>query len=349
MGNSMSSRILITGAQGFLGRYLVADWLSADPDISIAGLGRSVRCERHFTHVVNRRGTRVPAPLPMSLAEAFHTERYKYHRLDLADTKLLASFIQAFRPDIVIHLAASLRDDPPDCLGRNNIGAVVSLLQAIRESGLSTPRVVFGSSGSVYGRAIEGARPLHEDSICTPIDPYSVTKQAAEKLGRILADNYEVQAMWARIFNPVGPGQDERHLCGWLGCQVAAIADGIEPPVVTAGALETTRDYIDARDVATAIRLIATKGVAGWTYNVANGQETSGEQILETLLGIVEHRGRVSVERRQGRPVDILRHFADVGRLAALGYQPKHSLRESLADVLDYYRELNRDSDLATT
>ena len=63
MGQSLSSvtkRILITGAQGLLGRYLVADWLTVDPEVVVIGIGRSERLDRHFTHAVNWKDVRVP-------------------------------------------------------------------------------------------------------------------------------------------------------------------------------------------------------------------------------------------------------------------------------------------------
>jgi GDP-4-dehydro-6-deoxy-D-mannose reductase len=333
----MGPRVLITGAQGFVGRYLVADWLTADPLVIVLGLGRSMRLDGHFTHTVHWGENRVPAPLPPSLAPSLRTDRYQYRALDLANTELLASLIGEFQPDIIVHLAASLRDDPPERLVQTNIGTVVSLLESLTKVRVAPPRIVFGSSGAVYGPA--ASLPLHEDSNCAPIDPYSATKRAAEELGRILADRHGVPVLWARIFNPVGPGQDERHLCSWLGWQVAAIAAGVQAPVVSVGPLHTTRDFIDVRDTVRALRELATRGAPGLAYNVASGQETSGQQVLDTLLRLSGLTDRVSVQRRPGRRADFERHYANVARLAALDYRPRYCLDDSLAYVLAYYRD----------
>ena len=146
-----------------------------------------------------------------------------------------------------------------------------------------------------------------------------------------------LHATWARVFNPLGPGQDERHLCGWLGQQVASIAAGHQRPVISVGPLHTTRDYIDVRDTATALRTIAEVGSAGATYNVATGVETTGEQVLECLLDRSGLRGQVEVVRRPGRPSDMERHFADVSRLSDLGWTPSWRLDESLEEVVGYY------------
>ncbi len=336
----MAGRVVVTGAQGFLGRYLVAGWLAAEPQVTVVGIGRSSRLDDHFTHDVGWGEFRVPAPLPPSLGRMLCNDRYQYFRLDMTDPSSLTQFLADIRPDIVVHLAASLRDDPPTQLVRANIGAVASLFESVSRVGLGPARIVLGSSGSVYGDIPGRVPPFREDAACAPIDSYSVTKSAGESLSRLLAEQCPgVSVLWARIFNLVGPGQHERHLCGWLGRQVAAIASGVQPPVVSVGPLYTTRDFIDVRDAATAIRLVATSGEPGTTYNVASGRETSGRQILDTLLGVANLTGRVLVERRPGRSVDMRRHYADVARLAALGFSAQYSLGDSLTHVLEYYRE----------
>lgn len=333
----MSVRVLITGAQGFIGRYLAADWLAADDTASVLGVGRSERQDAHFTHAIHWADQRLQAPLPADLARALRSERYAYRALDLADTARLTDLVAEFRPSIIVHLAASLRDDPPARLVATNIGTVVSVLEAVAAA-RAAPRILFGSSGSVYGPVPEHRLPIREDTPCAPTDPYAATKRAAEELGAILAERCLVPAIWARIFNPVGPGQDERHLCGWLGRQIAAIAGHAMPPVVTVGPLHTTRDYIDVRDTASALRRIAIRGEPGCAYNVAAGEETRGQEILDTMLELTGLAGRIELKRRPARPVDVNRAYADVERLAGLGHEARFDLNRSLADVLSYYR-----------
>jgi GDP-4-dehydro-6-deoxy-D-mannose reductase len=342
-GETAEVRVLITGAQGFIGRYLAADWLTADPSVTVLGVGRSARLDDSFTHSVSWAESRVPAPLPPGLAQSLRSQRYQYRALDVANTGPLAALVAEFEPGIIVHLAASLRDDPPARLVQTNIGTVVSLLEAVAQVGGAhsspRPRIVFGSSGSVYGPVGAASLPVRETAGCSPSDPYAATKRAAEELGRILADRYGLPVLWARIFNPVGPGQDERHLGGWLGWQLAAIAAGVRPPVVSVGPLHTTRDYIDVRDTARALRKLAMRGAPDFAYNVASGRETSGQQIFDTLLELSGLGDRVKVDRLPARPADTERYYANVDRLGALGYRPRFGLTESLADVLAFYRD----------
>lgn len=335
----MTRRVLVTGAQGFLGRYLVANWLTADPQAIVFGVGRSARLDGHFTHDVHWGDVRVQAPLPAHLAEVLRNDRYRYFAIDVTNTPAFARLLSETRPEIVVHLAAALRDDPPVQLVHANIGTVASLFESILVAGIDSPRIVFGSSGFIYGHIPGRIPPLREDALCQPIDPYSATKRAAEELGRILAERDGLAVLWARIFNPVGPGQDERHLCGFLARQLAAIAQGVQRPVVRAGSLDTTRDFVDVRDVASALRLLAVRGQPGSVYNVASGRETSGQEVFDTLTELSGLIGLVSIERQLARRVDIQRHFASIERLAVLGYECEYSLKDSLADVLSYYRD----------
>jgi GDP-4-dehydro-6-deoxy-D-mannose reductase len=332
-----ASHVVVTGAQGFVGRYVVGDWLRANPDVKVIGLGRSPQLDDHFTHRVHTGTSEVPAPLPPFLAEALRTERYRYVQLDVADAPAVARVLADVRPDIIIHLAGSLRDDPPAQLVRANIETVACLFEGVQRVGLDSVRIVFGSSGSVYGYIPGRHPPLAEDAACAPLDPYAATKYAAEILGQILARDLRGAVLWARIFNPVGPGQDERHLCGWLGWQIAAIARRARPPILSVGPLSSTRDFIDVRDVAAGLRSIATKGEPGLAYNVASGRETSCRQVLEKLVHLAGLAESVSIEERPPRRADLPRHYADISRLVRLGFTPQYDLDRSLRHLLAYY------------
>jgi GDP-4-dehydro-6-deoxy-D-mannose reductase len=335
----MPERVLITGAQGFVGRYLVAHWLAAFPGATVLGVGRSPRRDDHFTHAVTWGTARVRAPLPPPLRPPTDTARYDYAALDVTQEDAVRALVRDFRPNVVVHLAAALRDDPPEHLFRTNVLGTVALLEAVATADVGAPRLVLGGSGAVYGSAAPEALPLREEAPRVPVDLYGVSKLAAEEATRVVARRHGLAPIGARIFNPLGPGEDERHLGGRLASQVAAIEAGELPPAVAVGPLDTTRDFVDVRDVAQALELLAHRGTPGEVYNVASGTETRCEAILQLFLGRDCLGERVRVERRPGRPADVPRHFADVGRLRALGFRCRHPLAESVADVLQYYRD----------
>lgn len=335
----MTARVLITGAQGFCGRYLVADWLAHAPDVVIVGIGRSARLDDTFTHEVHWGHRRLEAPLPDGLARAARDPRYRYVPVDLHDRPTLTRLLQDFRPTHIVHLAAALRDEPVARLFDANVDALVALLEAVVGAAIEPTRIVLGSSGSVYGRPSEQNLPISEDAPSDPVDLHAVSKMSGEQVSRIVALQHGLPVVWARIFNPAGPGQDERHLCGRLAQQAAAIAAGVTAPTLEVGPLTTTRDFVDVRDVAQGLRLLALAppDANGQAYNLGSGREDPTEQVLTEVLRFANIEHIVRLVRLPGRPADIPRHFADITRIRKFGYSPAHSLEDSLRDVVGYY------------
>jgi nucleoside-diphosphate-sugar epimerase len=335
----MSKRYLITGAQGFVGRYLTDYLLNADGDAEILGIGRSPQSNDQFTHAIHWGALRLPAPLPSQINQYFCDRRYKYLMADLRQRARLVEIISAYRPQVVIHLAAALRDDPPESLFRINVEGTIHLIEAIAESALAPPKLIFGSSGGVYGLPQNGALPLSEDHPCKPVDLYSISKLAAEQAAETLARRHHIPLILARLFNLVGPGQDERHACGKFASDLAAIAACRLPRHISVGGLTTTRDFLDVRDAAVALHLLSESGEAGATYNVGSGEETSIIVALTITFSIAGLADSVEVQTSETRAFDIPRHFADTRRLRALGFQPRFSLARSIEDLLRYYSE----------
>jgi 3-dehydroquinate synthase len=336
-GAAVTRRILVTGAQGFLGRYLVARLLGAEPGSEVLGLGRSPRLEDCFTHSLQWGASRLQAPLPEDLRDALISPRYHYMSLDLLRQPELTGLLMDFRPHRVFHLASGLRDAAPDHLFRTNVEGTISLIEAIREAGIEPPRLVLGSTGFLYGQVEPDVLPIRESTPCTPIDLYGVSKLAAENASRILARRYDLPAIWARIFNLVGPGQEERHFCGRLTSQAAAIAAGLLPPLVEVEPLTATRDFLDVRDAASALELLAANGTPGHIYNVASGVESPVAQVFDSIIRHAGLDGRVGIDLKAARPADIPRYVADITRLRSLGFAQAFPLERSLADLLRYY------------
>jgi nucleoside-diphosphate-sugar epimerase len=233
-------------------------------------------------------------------------------------------------------LASGLRDDSPSHLFGTNVEGTIDFLEAVADAGPQIERIVIGSSGSVYGDP--SGLPLREDAPCEPNDYYAVSKLAQEHAARILAAQRRLPVVVARIFNIIGAGQDERHVAGRFASQIAAIGAGAAPARLEVGDLSTARDFIDVRDVARALVILASGPEARGTYNVAAGVETPIGEILGILLDVARLRGMVSVDRTYSRASDVPRAFASIERLRAAGYAPTVSLAQSLVDVLDYYR-----------
>lgn len=332
-------KVLVTGAQGFVGRYLIARLLGDPSTEAVRGVGRSPDSRATFTHDVAWGSTRVRAPLPRDVAGSLADPRYRYESLDLSDVARFEALLREFEPDAVINMASGLRDDAARHLYETNVLGAIALLETIARAAPGVRLIVLGSSGGVYGNAGPDGTPIAEDARCEPADLYCASKLASEHATRIVADRLDLPVVWTRMFNLVGPGQDERHVAGRFAAQACAIARGLSPPRMVVGNLASTRDFVDIRDVADAVALIAARGQAGEAYNVASGVETSVRDVLDASLraaGIVD---TVSFETLPPRPHDIPRHVADIGRLRRMGFTPSRDIRTSVGEVVSYYLE----------
>ena len=330
-------RMLITGAQGFVGRYLTSAALRSRPDIEVVGLGRSPRRDGYFSHDVTVHGTRVSAPVPENLRVT--DGRYRYEQVDLNESPALRTIVDRFQPDTVVHLASGLRGDDSRLLVQTNIAGTASLLAALGAACQRPPVVVLGSTGGVYGAVASEALPIVETAPANPADIYSATKLAAEHISRIVCDEHRMTCVVARIFNIVGPGQSERHVCGRFASSIAAAATS-SISAVSAGCLTGTRDYVDVRDVASALLVLAGSGTG--TYNVASGIETSTGTVLHLLSRHAGLEGRLHVIPSEQVLPGVARQCGSVARLASLGFRPAFTLQRSLQDLLDYYVEAAR-------
>ncbi len=325
----MNRRHLITGAQGLVGRHLAAHILGADPAATVLGIGRSPRADGFFTHAVTACGRPRRAPVPHAIRRWLATGRYRYEPISLSDADSLRGAVAKFRPDCVYHLASALHAAPGPELASTNIEGTVSLVRALDGAGA---RLVLGSSASVYGTPRR--LPLDEAHPCAPVNAYGATKLAAERVALDRAGDVVI----ARIFNVVGPGQSEEHVCGRFAAQLAGARRGA-PMTLATGPLGPTRDFIDVRDVAAALLLAAERAEPGSAFNVASGVEISVRDVLSAMVRAANVEVRIL---EQGEiAAGVSRSVADVTRLQRLGFVRAYGIEQSLRDLLEWYRQLD--------
>ena len=327
----------VTGAQGFIGRYLTAAILTSFPADRAVGVGRSPCLPHSFSHSISGPNGSAAAPLPPDVRIALESSRYCYLPADLLDYERIAALLDRFRPRVIIHLASGLRDDARKTLFAINFEGTGALLEAAASVKNYAPTVVLGSTGGVYGRVPAHELPLSEDRACHPIDEYCISKLAAELLAELLADRFEFDLRIARIFNVIGPGQEERHAAGYMAAELQRVKTG-QQTKLRLGPLHTTRDFVDVRDVASALVALAEEKVGRGVFNVGSGRETPMESLLAEFLQVSGMSPEI--EQKEARAADIPRHFADVDRVAQLGFRPGITLAASVRAVWDYYEEL---------
>lgn len=311
-------RALVTGASGFVGRYLV-ERLHAD-GIEVLAAGGPHDADTHFP-------------------------------IDLLDAQTLNAAFDLAQPDLVFHLAAQAFvpraiEAPAETYQTNVIGTanLLAALRAWRDRTIRGVRLVFVSSAEVYGTQPRDAMPIDESRAPNPANPYAASKAAGEALVLGEARTFGVDAVITRAFNHIGPGQNERFVVPSFALQLVRIARGGEP-VLLVGNLEPKRDFLDVRDVVDAYVELARSGNGGEIYNVCSGGAVSVREILGELIRIAHVPVEVREDPARMRPADVPILYGSNEKLrSATGWSPRIPLRRTLQDVYDGFDKLSRPS-----
>lgn len=250
---------------------------------------------------------------------------------DLLDAAALRRAVEESAPDVVVHLGALSHVGEswkriPDYFRVNVLGTENLLAAAAGK------KVLVASSAEVYGIVPDERQPIREDEGLDPRSPYALTKAAAERLA--LAQG----AVVVRSFNLVGPGQSQIFALPAFALQLAAISRGEQEPVLRVGNLSARRDFAHVDDGVAALRLLAEKGEPGGIYNISTGKALSIGEALERLMAVSGVQARIETDPDRMRPVDIPLLAGDPSRLQALGWQPRRTLDDALADLWETVR-----------
>lgn len=312
-------KVLVTGADGFVGRFLV----------------RRLVAGGHAVGAAVRRGGAPPAAW-LSVAEARAVERLD---LELDDSGTVES-VAAWGADGVVHLAAvassrEARRDPGLAWTVNAAGTARLLehLAIARERGGNDPAVIVVSSGEVYGDG--PARPRVETDPVRPQSPYAATKAAVEIGALEVARRTGLGVIIARSFQHTGPGQTETYVIPALARRLVDAGRNRRVDVMT-GNLDPIRDIIDVRDVVAAYIALLERGARGETYNVSRGEGIALRDVFVRLAAALGVDAVPVTDPSLARSGDIPHLVGDPAKLrAATGWTPAYTMDQTLRDVLD--------------
>lgn len=201
------------------------------------------------------------------------------------------------------------------------------------------PRVLVVSSSEVYGRVSAADLPLGEDRRMAPVSPYAASKAAAEMVAMQAWLGSGLEVVRVRPFNHTGPGQTNTFVVPALAEQVVR-ASSTGADRLSTGNLDVRRDITDVRDVVRAYRLLLAGGAPGEVYNVCRGRSVSIRDVAERLLAIAGVEVPMVVDPARMRPVDIPELRGDPSRVAAAtGWAPEIDLDTTLSDVLEHWQK----------
>jgi GDP-4-dehydro-6-deoxy-D-mannose reductase len=307
-------KAFITGLTGFVGQYL-ADFLQKNK--------------------IKVYGTSYPEKPPPNKKNIFH--------IDIRKEKKLSQFIKEIKPEFVFHLAAisnvHVSWEKRKITMETNVIGTFNLLEAVRKFSPQSKILLVGSS-DIYGYSIEKKRLLKENLDTNPINPYGVSKNCQEIIGKFYSSIENIWIIITRSFNHTGPGQNPSFVCSDWAKQIAEIEKGKREPIVKVGNLESIRDFSDVRDIVRAYFLLLLKGKKGEIYNVCSGKAYSLRKILDILISYSKISIKVEIDTKKLRKTDFPFLVGDNSKLIShTGWQPQIQIEETLLDLLNYWRQ----------
>jgi len=293
----MSKRALVTGSEGFTGRYLVEELKRTGYEV--IGLG---------SHA---------------------SEDSSYIQADLTDAEALRTALAKAQPDVVIHLAALafVGHGDPNAFYRVNLMGTRNLLEAIAASGKIPESVLLASSANVYGNQAGGE--LDEHTLPAPANDYAVSKLAMEFMARTWLPKLPITLV--RPFNYTGVGQTENFLLPKIVSHFKRKASVIE-----LGNLDVWRDFSDVRAVVQAYRKLIERKPVGEIFNVASGKTLSLREVLDLCAELSGHEMKVQVNPAFVRANEVKTLCGNADKLRdCIGEWKTPELRETLGWMLE--------------
>ena len=341
--NFNDKTILITGAAGFIGSYLVKRVCEKNPDTKVIG----------YDYVNDYYD---PKLKEYRLKELEKYENFKFMKGNLADKDKVFAIFETLHPDIVVNLAAQAgvrySIDHPDAYIESNIIGFYNILEACRN--YPVEHLVYASSSSVYG----GNKKVPfstDDKVDNPVSLYAATKKSNELFAHCYSKLYNIPSTGLRFFTVYGPaGRPDMAYFGFTD----KLIKGETIKIFNYGNCKRDFTYID--DIVEGVYRVMTKapekkdgedGLPLPPYAVYNIGNSNPENLLDFVQILQEELVRAGVlpedydfeahkELVAMQPGDVPTTFADTTPLERdFGFKPHTSLRDGLRKFAEWYKE----------
>jgi NAD dependent epimerase/dehydratase len=314
--NLRNKRVLVTGADGFIGSHLTEHLLRAGAHVTALAQYNSF----------NFWGWLEDLPALKQIQVVTGDIRDSHFCLNLAKEM-----------DVLFHLAALIPIPysyrAPESYVETNIKGTLNLCQAARQSGVE--KFIHLSTSEVYGTAqyvpIDEKHPLQAQS------PYSASKIGADAIAASFYSSFQLPVIIARPFNTYGPRQSARAVIPTIISQIAAGAEEVK-----LGDLTTTRDFTFIDDMCRGLLAVASlDGADGECFNIGSNREISMGELFRLIAEIMGSDARIELDPGRLRPADseVRRLRCNADKLRKLyGFHPEISLREGLKQTVNWFQ-----------
>lgn len=314
-----NKKVLVTGADGFIGSHLVEALLAAGCQV------------KAFVYYNSFNSWGWLDSFPQDLLN-----RIEIFAGDVRDPNGVATAVAGC--EVVFHLAALIgipfSYHSPDSYVDTNIKGTLNVLQACQRYGVE--KLLVTSTSEVYGTA--QYVPIDENHPFQGQSPYSATKIGADRLAESFHRSFGLPVTIVRPFNTYGPRQSARAVIPTIITQLLSGAAEIE-----LGSLLPTRDFVYVKDTAAAFVAIAkAEGVAGEEINIATGREITVGEIAEGLKALLNPSVSIRCADERVRPEksEVERLLGCNRKIQSLtGWSPLHTLDDGLAATVAWMRD----------
>lgn len=314
------AKILVTGADGFIGSHLTEELVAAGADVTALAQYNSFDSFGWLDD------------LPESTRRKLNLVRG-----DIRDAALVSRLVSGHT--IVFHLAALIAIPYSYVAAQSyvetNVLGTLNVLEAVRQHG--TNRIVHTSTSEVYGTALK--MPIDESHPLQGQSPYSASKIAADMMAEAFARSFGLPVVILRPFNTFGPRQSERAIIG------AIIRQALDPscPAIMIGDATTVRDLTFVTDTAAAFMAagLAEDIEYGQAYNAGSQQAIKISDLIDIIVELTSSHKPVLQDEKRLRPTnsEVRALLADSSRfVSATGWLPQVSLQEGLKRTVDWWR-----------
>jgi CDP-glucose 4,6-dehydratase len=316
-------RVLVTGAQGFIGSWLVDRLLQEGARV-----------------IVPRR----PVPEESRFRQQGLQDRCEQVELELLDLGSVTRALDEHQVELVFHLAASTVVDAagksPLFAFETNVRGTFNLLEACRVAQPHAPerRVVIASSAHVYGK--QGDIEYSEEVGLRPSRPYDVSKACADMIARCHAQTYEMPVAVTRLANVYGGG--DRNWSRIVPDSSRSLARGERPVIRSDGTPERDWLYVeDAVGVYLAVeRSLDDPAFWGRAWNAGSGQPVSVRELVATLIEVSGEQLEPDIQGSERPQRELDRQYLDSAAIQAeLGWQPVWTLQDGLRKAYAWYAD----------
>lgn len=257
--------------------------------------------------------------------------------IDICDSTAVAELVRKSRPEAIIHLAAQASvalsfQDPVGTFATNAVGTL-TVLEAVREHAPEA-RVLVASSADTYGRVEPHELPVVEDTLQRPVSPYAASKVAQEAVALQYARSFGLRVVVTRSFNAIGPGQSTAFALPSFASQIAQGARAGKDVCLRVGNLGVERDFVDVRDVVRAQVMLIEGDTFGCAFNICSAHPVRLRDALDMLIAESGRSVTVDVDPALLRPAEVNRMEGSNSRLCeTVPWSVTIPLDQSLRDL----------------